>query len=149
MQSSITNPFPVPLRFRALELQFALVCFQEGLQRLCLTEQAVPLLVVKRDGKATQAIDAYGALFADLELQRAGAPAATLAFQFSKPCLQLFITRFISHSSALLRKEIVLMNVRRASRALHASSRSSCRLRVLLDDVAQSVCHVGLARQMR
>jgi hypothetical protein len=65
----------------ALQLQLALVFFEERAELFRAIEQAQPLFVIERYGEAPQAVNADRALLAHLELQGARLALANLLFQ--------------------------------------------------------------------
>src|ERR1700739_1353266 len=88
-----------------LELQPAvgLVSFQEFAQIRRGFEQANPLLVIQRDGKAAQPVHADPAFFAHAKFECAGAAAPSLFFQLGDTCFQFFI-RWIGHDGSLQKR---------------------------------------------
>src|ERR1051325_5284428 len=79
---------------RLFQLELGFVFFQKSTEIVSLVKQPRPLLEIKRDGEASQAINANAAFFADAELQRSCAFGCDLLLQFSKAGFHLFISRF-------------------------------------------------------
>src|SRR5215469_8163596 len=86
------------------ELELRLVLFHELLDVVGGVEKAIPLLVVQRDGKAPQAVDAHAALFSDLKDQVSAAFLGfDLFFQLSQFRFEFVVSRFC-HVSSLFGK---------------------------------------------
>src|SRR6476620_6759045 len=77
----------------AFKLYFGFVFFKKFSKFVGGLEQARPLFVIQGHGKTAQAVNADASLFADPELQTAGAPR-TLLFEFRQTGLEFFISRF-------------------------------------------------------
>ena len=67
-----------------LQFEFGFIFFQEFAEFIGRVKQTDPLLVVKRDRKAAEAIDTDSALFSNAELKAAGAPSSLLLFKFGQ-----------------------------------------------------------------
>src|SRR5882757_11574485 len=65
-----------------LQLQPALVIFQEFLEVFRCAQQPRPLLVIERDRETAQAVNADPALFANTEFHSTGAFTGSLLFEF-------------------------------------------------------------------
>src|SRR5260370_37114936 len=75
-----------------LQLAFRLVFLQKRAQLRHGLQQTDPLLVVQRDGKPPQAVNAHSSFFADAEFQRTAAPSASLFLHFRNLCLEFFVS---------------------------------------------------------
>src|SRR5882672_7024658 len=89
----VTVPFFSRL-LRRLQLQLALVLFQERPQIICRVQQPNPLLVIQRDRKSPQSIHTHATLFSHAKFQRPFFPRPCLLFQFRNPRQQFFLTLF-------------------------------------------------------
>src|SRR5271168_2234192 len=79
---------------RRLQLQLALVLFQERAQVRRDIQQTDPLLVVQRDWKPPQSVHAYAAFFSHAKFQAAFLSRTCLFFQLFNLRQQFFSTRF-------------------------------------------------------
>src|SRR6266567_560090 len=59
-------------------------------------QKAVPLLVVERDGKAAEPVDADPAFFSNAKFECAGAPSGALLLQFGDARFE-FLIRWLGH----------------------------------------------------
>jgi hypothetical protein len=75
-----------------LKFEPGLIIFEELAELRAGVEEAVPLLVVKGDGKAAESINADAAFFAHTEFEGSG--AARLLLQFGEAGFEFFISRF-------------------------------------------------------
>lgn len=82
------------------EFQLSLVLLQERLQFVSMLQEPDPLLVVKRHGEPSEALNAHTAFFADLEHQAGRLPACGLRFEFRDP-RQQFFSGWLGHCSLL------------------------------------------------
>src|SRR5258705_13096737 len=76
-----------------LELAGGFVFLEEFAELRHGVEEADPLFVIERDGKAAEAVDADAAFFADAKFERAAA-AARLLFHFRDFCFEFFVRWF-------------------------------------------------------
>jgi hypothetical protein len=76
-----------------LQFQLGFIFFQKFSQFAGDIEQTLPLLVIKRDRKTAQPVDADPAFFADPKFQTSG--AAWLLFELRQAGFELFIRRFL------------------------------------------------------
>src|SRR6266436_3341098 len=77
-----------------LELAGGFVFFEEFAELRHGVEEADPLFVIERDGKAAKTVDADAAFFADAEFEGAAAAAAALLFHFRDFCFEFFVSWF-------------------------------------------------------
>src|ERR1700730_1597959 len=76
------------------ELAGGFIFFEEFAELGCGFEQANPLFVIKRDGKAAEAIDADATFFADAKFEGLARAAAGLFFHLRNFCLKFFVGWF-------------------------------------------------------
>src|SRR5579864_5317895 len=82
-----------------LELAGRLVFIEKGAELRSSVEQSNPLLVIERDRKAAEAINAYAAFFTDPEFEGPRSATASLLFQFRQTRFQFVVTR-LGHDSS-------------------------------------------------
>src|ERR1700730_17452907 len=90
---------PQELRFPQFQFAASFIFFQKSSQILRGIQQPYPLLVIKRDRKASQSINTHATLFTYTKFQRSSTPPGAFLFQLRYFCFQFFV-RWLSHFSS-------------------------------------------------
>src|SRR6267143_2851661 len=110
-----------------LELAGGFVFFEEFAELRHGVDEADPLFVIERDGKAAEAVNADAAFFADAKFEGAAAAAAGLFFHFRDFCFQFFVGWFGHDISCGAWAEAGLYNAFRLKEAQTILLRESAR----------------------
>src|SRR5712691_9816626 len=87
---------PQNLLFFELQLALGFIFLKELAQLRRGLQKTVPLLVVKRDGKAAEPVNADPAFFSNSKFECAGAPSGALLLQFRDTRFE-FLIRWLGH----------------------------------------------------